>query len=89
MDALTYRLAWGRSPVVRALFRWRQGEGADTVLPYRGFRAGRSRVRPDDTGYDEPLAPDPPRDSGPDNPWLADIPDHLSGPVIGADDPQS
>lgn len=26
--------------------------------PYRGFRAGRARHRPEPTGYDEPASPD-------------------------------
>jgi hypothetical protein len=34
---------------------WRLG---DRIAPYRGFRAGRGRHRPDPTGYDEPTSPD-------------------------------
>ena len=29
----------------------------DGIRPYRGFRAGRSRMRPSPTGYDEPASP--------------------------------
>jgi len=30
----------------------------EEIEPYRGFRAGRGRWRPDHTGYDEPTSPD-------------------------------
>jgi hypothetical protein len=45
----------------------------DTIEPYRGFRAGRSRWRPDSTGYDEPVEPTAARDSRLGHPWLADL----------------
>ncbi|ALG09867.1 hypothetical protein [Kibdelosporangium phytohabitans] len=48
----------------------------DTVPPYRGFRAGRSRVRPDETGYDEPA-----RHAGADEFWVVDLP--VAPEVIG------
>ena len=34
---------------------WQQDDG---IEPYRGFRAGRGRRRPDATGFDEPTSPD-------------------------------
>jgi len=30
----------------------------DEIEPYRGFRVGRGRARPDRTGYGEPTSPD-------------------------------
>jgi hypothetical protein len=41
---------------------WDKGED---IKPYRGFRAGRGRMRPDSTGYDEPTSPDRERWSEP------------------------
>jgi hypothetical protein len=34
------------------------GDASDDIEAYRGFRAGRARMRPDRTGYDEPTSPD-------------------------------
>jgi hypothetical protein len=28
------------------------------IRPYRGFRAGRARIRPDSTGFGDPVSPD-------------------------------
>ena len=56
--AVWYRVArWvmpGPQPLVPP-WNWDTGE---QVQPYRGFRAGRGRLRPDGTGYDEPTSPD-------------------------------
>jgi hypothetical protein len=41
--------------VQRSRLPWDKDEG---IEPYRGFRAGRGRVRPSSTGYDEPISPD-------------------------------
>jgi hypothetical protein len=59
-------------PFVGTFWRPRVGDN-NTVEPYRGFRAGRARWRPDSTGYDEPVEPAASRDSWHDNPWLADL----------------
>jgi hypothetical protein len=58
---------------------------SEPVEPYRGFRAGRARHRPDETGYDEPERPAA-RGPGNEHPWLEDLDDDppVSGPVIGA-----
>jgi hypothetical protein len=53
---------------------WR--DRPDGIRPYRGFRAGRARIRPDSTGYDEPLTPDRQR-----------APDRERWPEPRADDP--
>ena len=38
---------------------WPPGrEPRDELTPYRGFRRGRGRERPDSTGYGEPTSPD-------------------------------
>jgi hypothetical protein len=52
----------------------------EDVRPYRGFRAGRGRKRPDRTGYDEPTSPDRERWAEPraDDPTL--------DPVLGDSD---
>ncbi|HEX6353409.1 hypothetical protein [Actinophytocola sp.] len=42
---------WGPGP------RPPRGPSED-IRPYRGFRRGRARMRPDPTGYDEPTSPD-------------------------------
>jgi hypothetical protein len=54
--------------------------GDDETRPYRGFRAGRARERPDRTGYDEPISPDRERWAEPraDDPTL--------DPIIGDSD---
>lgn len=60
----------------------------ERVRPYRGFRDGRGRRRPTDTGYDEPaeFAEPAPRGPGNEHPWLDDLSEEppTSGPVIGA-----
>jgi hypothetical protein len=60
---------------------------SEHVQPYRGFRAGRARRRPTDTGYDEPAeqAGPAPRGPGNEHPWLDDLTDEppATGPVIG------
>ncbi|MET0132637.1 MAG: hypothetical protein ABW215_03500 [Kibdelosporangium sp.] len=54
---LIYRM---RNPFGRSgpfdYHHWRHVGAGDEVRSYRGFRAGRSRIRPDDAGYDEPAA---------------------------------
>lgn len=59
-------------------------EFGEPLPPYRGFRAGRARMRPTGTGYDEPVEPTP-RAPGNEHPWLADLDDEppVSDPVIG------
>ena len=83
-DQLAYRLSrlFGRSPFWAALRRRDLAE--DKILSYRGFRAGRSRLRPDETGYGEPVRPTPQGDWH-DHPWLTDLHDEppTAGPVIG------
>lgn len=71
-------------------------EIGEELAPYRGFRAGRARIRPTATGYDEPAEPaeraepagQAPRGPGNEHPWLDDLDDldggpPVSGPVIG------
>jgi hypothetical protein len=69
----------GRLPYLAAL-RWAREVGRETVPPYRGFRAGRSRVRPEKTGYDEPATLS-------EHPWL----DGLEGvdPILGDEDDEN
>ncbi|WP_460394650.1 hypothetical protein [Actinophytocola sediminis] len=59
----------------------------EPVRPYRGFRNGRARMAPTETGYEEPVEPTP-RGPGNEHPWLADLTDDLppTGPVLGAPD---
>ena len=59
-------------PFLRPMWRPRVGDD-DTTEPYRGFRAGRSRWRPDATGYDEPVEPVSRGDSWHEHRWLADL----------------
>jgi hypothetical protein len=55
IDALyRFRDPFGRSsPFTHP--SWRV-TSSDKVLPYRGFRNGRGRTRPDETGYDDPVS---------------------------------
>lgn len=66
----------------------RRARAGHTERPYRGFRAGRSRMRPDATGYDEPVASLAPREPGNEHPWLADLQDDelTLDPVLGDSD---
>jgi hypothetical protein len=89
---LIFRLArmFGRGP----MFPFPRSRGAgDAVRPYRGFRAGRRRWRPDDTGYGEPAAPEASRDDEwHEHPWLAGLREEspVSDAVVdgvGEDDP--
>ncbi|RZS43630.1 hypothetical protein EV193_102611 [Herbihabitans rhizosphaerae] len=76
------RWAFGGNP-----FGWRWRQRGERVLPYRGFRAGRARERPDDTGYDEPAAPEPVRDEWHGNRWLAGMSDLRTNDGVIGDDP--
>lgn len=58
-EAETRAAAWfqfARSVLPGPQFRW--DHGREEIKPYRGFRRGRGRVRPDPTGYGEPTSPD-------------------------------
>lgn len=66
------RVASRFGPFFGPLWRPRVGDD-DTIEPYRGFRAGRGRWRPDSTGYDEPVMPAAAPDSWHEHPWLDDM----------------
>jgi hypothetical protein len=78
---MMYRARFGRHSLAHYQ-NWRV-HAEDKVLPYRGFRAGRSRVRPDQTGYDEPA-----RGGDSNEFWVVDLPvaPEVIGDVIARED---
>lgn len=59
---------------------------SEHVRPYRGFRNGRARMAPTDTGYEEPVERQP-TVPGNEHPWLTGLTDEpTSESVIGAPD---
>nr|WP_157528321.1 hypothetical protein [Kibdelosporangium sp. MJ126-NF4] len=79
---MIYRARFGRYSL--AYYQNWRVRTEDQVLPYRGFRAGRSRVRPDQTGYDDPAS-----DHDSDEFWVVDLPvaPEVIGDVIARGDP--